>query len=134
MSEQIEVSTDLPATAQEVFTAWLSSQAHSQFTGAAAVIDPALGGSFTAWDAYIWGTTLEIEQYTRILQAWRTVDFPEAGPDSLLEIRFTDQPGGMRLDLLHTQIPDGQGQEYAQGWQDSYFTPMLAYFTRQIDI
>ena len=62
MSEQIEVSTDLPATAQEVFTAWLDSQAHSQFTGSTAVIDPAAGGSFTAWDGYIWGTTLEIEQ------------------------------------------------------------------------
>jgi uncharacterized protein YndB with AHSA1/START domain len=134
MSEQIEVSTDLPVTAQEVFTAWLDSQAHSQFTGSTAVIDPAAGGSFTAWDGYIWGTTLEIEQYTRILQAWRTVDFPEASPDSLLEIRFTDQLGGMRLDLLPTQRPDGQGQEYAQGWQDSYFTPMLAYFTRQADI
>ena len=34
-----------------------------------------------------------------------------------------------RLTLRHTHIPDGQAQQYEEGWRDYYFQPMLEYFS-----
>jgi uncharacterized protein YndB with AHSA1/START domain len=120
----------LPASPEQVYRAWMSSQEHSAFTGSPAEIDPATGGRFTAWDGYIQGTTLALEPYRRILQAWRTTEFPPDSPDSCLEVQLEAVEGGARLILLHQDLPEGQGASYAQGWEDYYFEPMRDYFSR----
>jgi activator of HSP90 ATPase len=128
MLETIYCSTILPASPLVVYQAWLDSQGHSAFTGSPAEVDPAIGGRFTAWDGYITGTTLELEPYRRIVQAWRTSEFPPDSPDSRLEVLLEETPEGVKISLLHSEIPTGQGATYAQGWEDYYFTPMLEYF------
>jgi activator of HSP90 ATPase len=130
MSESISVSTLLAASRQEIYGAWLGSSAHAEFTGSPASIDAQVGGRFTAWDGYITGTTLELDPPRRILQAWRTSEFPDGSPDSLLEVLFEETADSTRLILNHTNIPEGQGEEYRQGWEDFYFTPMQQYFSR----
>ncbi len=129
MSESIEVSTHLPASPKRIYEAWLSSQEHSAFTGGTAVIDPKIGGKHTAWDDYIQGTTIELEPYRRIVQTWRTSEFPPDSPDSRLEVWLEKVKGGTQLTLRHTNIPDGQGKSYESGWAENYFEPMRKYFS-----
>ncbi len=128
MSESLELSVTLPASAEQIYHAWLSSEDHGGFTGSPAEIDPRVGGSFTAWDGYIQGTTLELEPHHRIVQSWRTTDFPPGSPDSRLEILLKEVKDGTELTLIHTNIPDGQSQDYEKGWIDYYFTPMQEFF------
>ena len=64
----------------------------------------------------------------RIVQTWRTKDFPADAPDSLLELTLTAVPEGTRLDLAHSRIPRGQGVRYHSGWHERYFVPMARYF------
>jgi activator of HSP90 ATPase len=130
VDDKLELSIILPATARQLYEAWLDSKAHSLFTGAGAEINPQVGGAFTAWDGYISGKTLALEPYRCITQSWRTTEFPENAPDSHLEILFEEVDQGARLTLHHTQIPAGQTAEYEQGWQDFYFKPMKEYFTK----
>ena len=110
MSEQLDLSVNLPASPQRVYDAWLDSQDHGAFTGGVAVIDARVGGRFTAWDGYISGETLALEPYRRILQSWRTPEFPADAPDSQLEILLEAVEEGTKLTLRHTQIPDGKAQ------------------------
>ena len=128
MTESLEVSVKVPATAQAIFQAWISSNEHSQFTGSPAMIDPVVGGKFTAWDGYIQGITLELNPHVRIVQSWRTSDFPADSPDSRLEINLQEFAGETLITLVHTNLPDGQADEYRAGWSDFYFKPMLAFF------
>ncbi len=129
MFESIEVSTILPVPPKQLYLAWLDSKEHSLFTGSAAKIDPKVGGKFTAWDGYIEGKTLELEPYRRILQAWRTDEFPADSPDSSLEVLLEEVDGGTKITLNHTHIPEGQGEDYRQGWVDFYFKLMAEYFS-----
>ena len=130
MPETIRVSTFLPGVPPErVYRAWLDPAEHGAFSGGRAEIEAFAGGRFTAWDGYIQGTTLEMEPPGRILQAWRTTEFPEGSPDSSLEILFEGTEGGTQVTLNHSQIPDGQGEDYRQGWEDYYFAPMQEYFS-----
>lgn len=138
--ESFEISAVLPAQPEEVYRDWLDSAGHTAFTGAQAEVEARVGGRFTAWDGYIEGRTLEMEppgaltaasRRLRILQSWRTTEFPEGSPDSLLEVLLEKARGGTRITLKHSDIPAGQGAEYAQGWADNYFTPMMRYFSEK---
>ena len=129
MPDSFELSIDLPAAANEIYSAWLSSEGHSALTGSPAEVDGRVGGKFSAWDGYITGETLELESGLRILQVWRTTEFPEDAPNSVIEILLLPAPDGTRLTLIHTEIPEGQADSYRQGWQDFYFAPMLKYFS-----
>ena len=132
MAESFEISAFFPARSpQEIYAAWLDGQAHSAMTGSPAQVDPAVGGQFSAWDGYIQGQTLETEPYRRILQAWCTTEFPEDSPDSRLEVLFEEVDSGTRVTLIHSDIPEGQGDDYRQGWSEYYFEPMQAYFSSQ---
>ncbi len=129
MPESLNLSIVLPASPEKVYQAWLDSAGHGAFTGSPAEIDARPGGKFSAWDGYISGTTLEMHPFERIVQSWRTTDFSPTSPDSHLEVLFEAAAEGMRLTLVHTDIPDGQAEDYRQGWEDLYFTPMTEYFS-----
>jgi iron complex transport system substrate-binding protein len=126
--DSIRVSAVLPAEATDIYDAWLDARRHGQFTGGAATVEPRIGGRHTAWDGYIEGTILELLPGERIVQSWRSLDFPQGAPDSRLEILLTDAPGGTELTLVHTEIPEGQGVDYEEGWKEHYFKPMQRYF------
>ncbi len=130
MSESFTVTAVIPATPLRVYQAWLDDREHGAFTGAKAEAEPGIGGAFTAWDGYIRGRTLELSEGRRILQAWRTSEFPPGSEDSLLEILLEEAPWGTRLTLRHSGIPEGQGESYESGWEDHYFEPLRRYFGR----
>lgn len=123
-----ELSITFPATAEEIFDAWLTSEGHSQMTGSPANVEAGIGGAFSAWNGYIWGRTLEMERPRRIVQAWRTSEFPEESSESLVEILLEKVEGDTKLTLRHSNIPEGQAESYKQGWEDFYFKPMREYF------
>ncbi len=130
MPYEFTVSDVIPAQADDVYAAWMSSDGHAAMTGDPAKIDPRVGGAFEAGDGYISGTTLELEPPRRIVQSWRTTDFAPEDPDSRIEVLFEPVAEGTRVTLRHTSIPDGQSG-YEDGWRDYYFAPMREYFAQR---
>ena len=128
--DHIRLVTTLPATPRHVYETWLSSLGHTAMTGSTATSEPRVGSSYSAWDGYISGEHLELEPAKRVVQSWRTTEFPEGAPDSVLEILFASDPEGTRLTLVHSGIPDGQGETYHEGWQSNYFAPMREHFAK----
>jgi uncharacterized protein YndB with AHSA1/START domain len=128
MAERLDMTTVIGAPPSKVYAAWLDARVHSAFTGSQAAGGSKVGDSFSAWDGYIFGVHLELEPGRRILQAWRTTDFPPGSEDSRLEIVLVEEEGKTRLTLTQTNIPDGQAEEYRQGWEDFYFAPLVKYF------
>ena len=128
-TESIHVSALIPARPEAVYDAWLSSEQHARMTGGGAAIEPHVGGAHRAWDDYITGKTLDLDPGKRIVQSWRTVQFPPESGDSQLVVTFEDEGGHTRVKIAHTGIPEGQGAKYQSGWDDHYFQPMAAYFS-----
>ena len=69
-----------------------------------------------------------MEPNRRIVQSWRTTEFPPESPDSHLEIVLEELEEGTRFTLYHTELPDGQGEQYREGWEEHYFAGMREYF------
>lgn len=129
MAIEFVVSAVIPASPQEVYHAWLSTKGHSGMTGSPAKISDKVGGTFDAWDGYIHGKNLELVPNTRIVQSWRTSEFSNDEPDSMIEITFEPIGSQTKLTLKHTGLPP-HGKQYEDGWVESYFEPMKEYFNR----
>ena len=128
MSDSFEITSIFSAPPSKMYKAWIDSKEHSDFTGAEAKIVPKINGKFKAWDGYICGKTLELQPNSRIKQSWRTTEFPNDSPDSIVDVEFKKHENGTKLILKHTNIPEGQGEGYKIGWKDYYFNPMKEYF------
>jgi activator of HSP90 ATPase len=128
--DKLKLTVTLPAPPQEIYDAWLSTKEHTRFTGGKASASRKVNGKFTAWDGYITGKNVELKSGKKIVQAWRTTEFPVDAPDSILELTFEKRPGGKtKLTLRQKDIPKGQGKQYKTGWKEHYFEPMKEYFS-----
>jgi uncharacterized protein YndB with AHSA1/START domain len=93
-NESILISEVIPATPQRIFSAWMDSTEHSAFTGDEAIVVPEVGGEHQSAGGYIKGRTLELNEGSRIVQSWRTTEFPPESPDSRVEITLEPTLGG----------------------------------------
>jgi uncharacterized protein YndB with AHSA1/START domain len=125
------LTTTVPASAQEIYEAWLDSLAHSEMTGSEAVMSDEVGAEVAAWDGYITGRNLELAPGERIVQSWRTTEFEDEHEDSILTVTLEEVEDGTLLTLVHSQVPDGQTSYEEGGWQQHYFEPMKAYFAER---
>ena len=129
-TDSVRVSAKFPVSPERLYRAWLDGAEHGKFLGGTASIEPVVGGRFMAWDDYITGMILQLDAMRRVVQTWRTTEFPDDAPDSRLEVLFEPEGDGTRVTLIHTDIPAGDGEKYEDGWIDYYFEPMQRYFKR----
>jgi activator of HSP90 ATPase len=127
--EKIKLSIILPVKAIDLYNAWLDSKKHSLFTGAEAIASKKIDGEFTTWDEYITGKNIELKEGQFIKQSWRTSEFDESAPDSILELSFVEKGGKTKMSLYHYNLQKGDGEKYTDGWNEFYFEPMKAYFS-----
>jgi activator of HSP90 ATPase len=116
-TETIHASAVLEATPEAIYAAWLDGERHAAMTGGGATSDGRVGQPFTAWDGYITGRHLELAPARRIVQAWRTSEFPASAADSRLIVVLEAEAGGTRITIVHTDVPAGQGASYESGWE-----------------
>jgi uncharacterized protein YndB with AHSA1/START domain len=128
--DALRVTTAIPVAPTTLYFAWLDGAQHSAMTGSPAKIEPVVGSKFAARDGYISGKLVTLDLGRRLIMSWRTTDFPRDAHDSRVEIHFEGLGAGTRVTILHTEIPEGQGEKYRVGWMEQYFTPMRAHFSK----
>jgi uncharacterized protein YndB with AHSA1/START domain len=125
------LTTTIPASARDIYAAWLDSAAHSEMTGGEARMSGEVGAKVIAWDGYITGRNLDLVPGKRIVQSWRTREFTDEHEDSILTVTLDEVAGGTLLTLVHSKVPDGHKRYERGGWQDHYFEPMKKYFAKR---
>jgi activator of HSP90 ATPase len=126
-SASFVVTAVFPAKISVLYRAFLDDKTHSDFTGSEAHIEDRVGGKFSAWDGYITGEIVVLEENRRITQKWRTANFADTDRDSILDIEFAESGDETVLTLRHSNLPDGTEEEYRQGWEDYYIAPLKEF-------
>jgi activator of HSP90 ATPase len=126
MSKLIQQTVTFKASPHEIYEMLMDSARHAAFTGDAADISRAVGGEFTAYGGYITGKNLELLPDQKIVQSWRAADWTEGLFSTVTFALIPTAGGGTRLDFTQAGVPDGTEAEFAQGWNDNYWTPMRA--------
>ncbi len=128
MPDIIQLAALFPVNMETVYDAWLDPVEHAGFTNSPAQSDPKVGGKFTAWEGYIYGTYALLEPKFHIVMRWRTTDFDPEDEDSILDILILPEAEGCRMVLTHSHLPEGREDEFEEGWEDYYLAPMQGYF------
>jgi predicted ester cyclase/uncharacterized protein YndB with AHSA1/START domain len=118
----------LPATAHEVFDAFMDPQRHAAMTGSPASIDRKIGGAFSVCAGAITGTTTALTPDREIVQDWRGKDWP-AGHLSTLTLSLSPayQGRGVQLSMQHAGVPAAMAAKISQGWRDFYWNRLADY-------
>lgn len=125
-TKTIKCSIRLKAIAEDLYKTIMDSKQHSELTGGEALIEPVVGGKFTAFDGWVSGSNLELEPFRKIVQSWLPQDdkWPQT-ITSKVTFEFTpDKDGYTLLDLTHENVPVVVAASYEQGWEDNYFKPL----------
>ena len=116
---------------KQVYEAFVDPEKHGEFTGSKATGKPVVGGKFTAWDEYIYGKFLELDEGKRVVHEWTSTDFPEGAPPSRLELTFCAVPKGTEIVMVHSNVPKEIADDAADGWVEFYWEPLKEYFKKQ---
>jgi activator of HSP90 ATPase len=115
----------------EVYEALLDPAKHSEFTGSPATGSKRVGSAFTAWDGYITGRYIALEKGKRIVQEWKTTEWPEGYPPSRLEFIVVAKKNGSQLTMKQSSVPAEQVERYRSGWVENYWDPLREYFEKR---
>jgi uncharacterized protein YndB with AHSA1/START domain len=131
MPDSFQLEMIVAAEPQRVFSTWMDSREHASFTGGGeAVVEPWAGGRFIAWDGYIHGILLGVDEGRRIVQTWRTAEFAPESRDSRVVVEFEPARGGTRVVVRHSDLPPSHLKRYEKGWMEHYLKPLARYFAK----
>lgn len=122
-TKSIKQAVLLKASPHDVYEALMDSEKHSELTGSGAQISRKVGGKFTAWGGYIDGVNLELVPDQKIVQSWRSSDWPEKHYSHVMFL-LEKSKNGTKLTFTQTGVPDLFYDSIKQGWTDYYWKPM----------
>ncbi|MBI1804162.1 MAG: SRPBCC domain-containing protein [Ignavibacteriae bacterium] len=131
LTKTIKQKEFIPAPPGEIYDALLNAQTHSAFTGAKATCERYVGGKFSAWNGYITGKNVKLENARRIVQEWKTSEWPNGFGPSLIEFTFQPKGNGTEVYLTQSNVPATQAKFYKKGWSEFYWKPLRKYFGKQ---
>ena len=83
------------------------------------------GTEFSLWSGDISGRNIAFEPNAKIVQEWY---FGEQEEPSIVTIKLHPHEKGTSVELFHTNIPDEEFDDFAEGWEDSYFGTLREFF------
>ena len=95
------------------------------WTGESAEMSIEPGSEFSMWEGSIVGKNLEFEQDKRIVQQWY---FDGQAEESIVTIKLHPDKAGTSVELRHTNIPDTDYGDIADGWNNSYFGALQDFY------
>jgi uncharacterized protein YndB with AHSA1/START domain len=130
MTKTIKQTVTIGATPKQVYEALVNEKKHARFTGAKAVISRKVGGAFACYGKYLGGFHLDLVPGKRIVQAWRSNDWPK-GTFSIATFALSRAKGGnTKLTFTHAGVPKSSAKGITKGWQLYYWKPLKAYLEK----
>ena len=115
------------ASVNDIYEYLISAKKLSKITGGKASNTEKIGGKFSAYDDYIFGTNIELVPGKKIIQKWACQDFPDK-TFSDLKIELVKK-GEKLTELSFTQenVPDELFEDLSEGWNQFYWEPIQDY-------
>ncbi len=115
----------IPAPPEEVYLALTVQTTIELWTGDPAVMQAEPGTEFSLWDDSIVGKNIEFETNKKIVQQWY---FGEQQEESIVTIKLHPHEGGTSMEVRHTNIPDNDYEDIADGWTNSYAMGLIEFY------
>ena len=116
----------IPAPPEDVYAALTHPASIHAWSGEEAEMSTEPGSEFSLWEGSIVGKNLEFEPGKKIVQQWYFGDQPEA---SIVTIKLHPHGEVTSAELRHSNIPDEDFDDIAEGWNTSYFGSLIEFYS-----
>jgi activator of HSP90 ATPase len=109
----------------DIYSAITNSYTIELWSGYPAIMSTEPGSEFSLWEGDITGINLEFVQDKKIVQEWH---FGDQSEKSIVTISITPDRENSIVTVEHTNIPDGEFDDMAQGWKEYYIGAIINFF------
>lgn len=109
----------------DVYAAITNPKTIEIWTGYPAVMSTEPGSEFSLWDGDIEGRNIEFIPDRKVVQEWYFGDQEEK---SIVTITIAPDKGDSLVTVEHTNIPDEDFNDIAEGWREYYMGSITALF------
>jgi len=113
------------AEPSDVYAALTNPYTIELWTGYPAQMSTDPGSEFSLWEGDITGKNIEFVQDKKVVQEWYFGDQPEK---SLVTITITPDKENSQVTVEHSNIPDEEFSDIAEGWKDYYIGAITTFF------
>jgi hypothetical protein len=116
----------------ELFDIYTDGSKHAAAVGADASISRVEGSHFCVFGANgVRGRTLYVAPERIVVQSWRSNQFANDDPDSIVTLVFSDSESGGQIDLFHVNVPLRLYENTDAGWRKMYWAAWKEYLRRR---
>ena len=113
------------AEPSDIYSALTNPYTIELWTGYPAIMSTEPGSEFSLWEGDICGRNLEFEQDRKVVQEWY---FGEREEKSIVTITIDHDGGDSLVTVEHSNIPDSDFADIAEGWREFYMGAVLGFF------
>ena len=113
------------AEPSDVYSALTNPYTIELWTGYPAIMSDVAGSEFSLWDGDITGKNLEFIQDKKVVQEWF---FGEQSEKSNVTITIHPDKDNSAVAVEHTNIPDEDFDDIAEGWNEYYIGAIISFF------
>lgn len=126
MCKTIKQKVTFRLSPERIYRLLVDSKLHATLTGQKAVISAKVGGAFSTRAGYVTGINVDLVPGTRVVQAWRSKDFP-VGIFSMATFQLSPmKDGGTNLVLTHRGVPKDLIPGVENDWRKVYWEKIRA--------
>ncbi len=113
------------AEPSDVYSALTNPFTIELWSGYPAVMPAEAGSEFSLWDGDISGRNLELIPDTKVVQEWY---FGDQAERSIVTISIQPFRDDSQVIVEHTNIPDEDFEDIAEGWREYYIGAIIRFF------
>lgn len=117
MSRIIKQHYVIKAPITKVWQAFVDPKIIEEWGAGPAKMDSNVGMKFSLWGGDIYGTNTEVVPEKKLVQDWYGGPWSEP---SRVTFKLTPKGESTEIDLTHTTLPDGEEDNFEEGWKDYY--------------
>ncbi|MCE5347835.1 MAG: SRPBCC domain-containing protein [Bacteroidales bacterium] len=109
----------------DVYAALTNPYTIELWSGYPAQMSTEPGSEFSLWEDDISGKNLEFIQDRKVVQEWY---FGDQAEKSIVTITIVPDRENSQVTVEHTNIPDEEFNDIAEGWREYYFGAIIDFF------
>lgn len=113
------------AEPSDIYAALTNPVTISLWSGYPAEMSTEPGSEFSLWEGDITGNNIEFVPDKKIVQEWY---FGEQEEKSIVTILIEPSGENSKVTVEHTNIPDADFNDIAEGWREYYMGAITAFF------
>jgi activator of HSP90 ATPase len=113
------------AEPSDIYSAITNPYTIELWSGYPAEMSTEPGSEFSLWEGDITGKNIEFVQDRKMVQEWY---FGDQAVESIVTISILPDKDNSSVTVEHTNIPDDEYDNIAEGWRDYYIGAIISFF------